>query len=259
MDFLKSSKRRSLVSEFVYNVLNIALAVVILLVVLAIESPLPAFAVLLLSKWRIFAVRPRYWFTNIQANLVDVIVGLSFIVLLYAASGVLPVQIVLTTLYVGWLLFVKPRSKRVFVAAQAGVATFLGVTALMTISYSWYASVVVIVMWLIGYSTARHILSSYDEAHRSFFSLVWGLIFAELGWLAYHWTFAYTIPGLGGIKLSQAALIALALSFLAERVYASYHRHEGVRSADVILPTLLTVSIILVMMLFFNTLDQGTV
>jgi hypothetical protein len=259
MDFLKSSKRRSLVSELAYIILNIGLAIGILLTVLAIDSPLPAFGIFLLSKWRTFAVRPRYWFANVQANLVDMIVGLSYVVLLYAAGDALPIQIVLTMLYVGWLLFIKPRSKRIFVAVQAGTAVFLGVTALMTTSYDWYASVVVLVMWLIGYSAARHVLSGYDEAHRSFFSLVWGLVFAEIGWLAYHWTFAYTIPGFGDIKLSQVALVALALSFLAERVYASYRRHEGVRSADVILPLLLTVSVILVIMIFFNTLDRGTV
>lgn len=259
MDFLKSSKRRSLVSELIYNILNVALAVGILLVVLAIESPLPAFGLFLLSKWRIFAVRPRYWFANIQANLVDVIVGLSFVILLSTANGDLPVQVFLTALYAGWLLFVKPRSKRTFVAAQAGVAVFLGVTALMTVSYGWYASLVVLAMWLIGYSTARHVLSSYDEVHRSFFSLTWGLFFAELGWLTYHWSFAYVVPGFGGIKLSQAAIIALLLSFLTERVYASYQRHEGVRSSDVVLPALLTVSVILVIMLFFNTLDQGAI
>lgn len=259
MDFLKSSKRRTLLSEFAYIAMNIALAVVILAISLAIETPLAAVAIFMLSKWRVLAVRPRYWFANVQANLVDVIVGLSFIVLLYAASGVVAVQVILTVLYIAWLLFVKPRSNRTFMVIQAGTAVFLGVTALMTISYEWFASMVVIGMWLIGYSAARHMFGSYDEPHRSFYSLVWGLILAEIGWLTYHWTFAYTIPGLGGIKLVQAALVSLALSFLAERVYGSYRRHDGVRSNEVILPALLAVSVILVVMLFFNTLDRGSV
>jgi len=106
MEFLKSSKRRSLFSEFVYIILNIALAVVILFVVRAIESPLPAFGLVLLSKWRILAVRPRYWFANVQANLVDIIVSLSVVVLLYAANGALVMQLLLTMAYIGWLLFI---------------------------------------------------------------------------------------------------------------------------------------------------------
>jgi hypothetical protein len=52
----------------------------------------------------------------------------------------------------------------------------------------------------------------------------------------YHWTFAYSIPGAGDIKLSQGALIVLAISFLTERVYSSYTRHGAVRSGDVVLP-----------------------
>jgi hypothetical protein len=259
MDFLKSSKRRSFVSELVYRVLNIGLAGTILAVVLAINSPLPAMAVFLFSKWRIFAVRPRYWIANIKSNMVDIIVGLSLVVLLYAASGAVYVQIAMTILYAGWLLFVKARSKRIFVALQAGVAVFLGITALMIVSYDWYASLVVLVMWFIGYSAARHVLNSYDEPHLSFFALVWALIFAELGWLGYHWTFAYTIPGVGNIELSQTALVGLAMSFLAERVYSSYHRNEGVRSVDILLPALLVVSVVTVVMLFFNTLNQGSV
>jgi hypothetical protein len=259
MDFLKSSKRRSLLSELVYILLNVALAVAILVIVWAIESPIAAFALVLLSKWRVLAVRPRYWFANIQANLVDIIVSLSIVVLLYAASGALAAQIIITLLYIGWLLYIKPRSKRVFVAVQAGAAIFLGVTALMSVSYDWMASPVVLLMWIIGYSAARHVLGSYDEAHISFYSLVWGLIFAELGWLAYHWTFAYEIPGVGEIKLAQIALIALAISFIAERVYGSYTKHGSVRSSDVMLPILLSVSVIMILLVFFNKIGVGTI
>jgi hypothetical protein len=259
MEFLKSSKRRSLLSELVYIILNIALAVAVLLVVRAIESPLPAFALVLLSKWRVLAVRPRYWFANLQANMVDIIVSLSIVVLLYAASGAFIVQILITALYVAWLLFIKPRSKRIFVAIQAGAAVFLGITALMSGSYDWIASGVVICMWIIGYSAGRHVLGSYDDVHMSFYSLVWGVIFAEIGWLAYHWTFAYTLPGSGDIKLSQAALIMLALSFLTERVYSSYSRHGTVRSNDVVLPSLLSVSVIVILLVFFNTLGMGII
>lgn len=259
MEFLKSSKRRSFLSESIYIVLNIALAIAVLGVVWAIESPLPAFGLVLLSKWRILAVRPRYWFANIQANLVDIIVSLSFVVLLYGASGAFIAQIILTLLYIGWLLVIKPRSKRVFMTIQAGTAIFLGVTALMSISYGWIASAVVLVMWVIGYSAARHVISSFDDAHISLYSLLWGLLFAEIGWLAYHWTFAYSLPGVGDIKLSQTALITLAISFLAERAYSSYSHHGVVRSNDIILPTLLSISIIFVLLIFFNTLGTGAI
>lgn len=257
MEFLKLPKRRTLFSELIYILLNVALAIALLVIVWAIASPYAAFALILLSKWRVFAVRPRYWFANLQANMVDVIVGLSVVILLYAASGALVTQILLTLLYIAWLLVIKPRSKRMFVAIQAGAAIFLGVSALVQVSYGWIASLIVLLMWVIGYSAARHILGSYDEAHVSFYSLVWGLVLAEIGWLTYHWTFAYSIPGAGDIQLSQVALIALGVSFVAERVYASYIKHGAVRSADVMLPILLSGSVILILLTFFNTLNTG--
>jgi hypothetical protein len=258
MDFLKSSKRRTLVSEIAYYGLNIGLAAALLVVVFAIESPLPAFAIVLLSKWRVLAVRPRYWASNIKANIVDTIVGLSIVVLLYAASGALIAQIILTMLYIVWLLVIKPRSKRMFVAAQAGIAVFLGVSALMTISYSWASSAVVLLMWIIGYSAARHLQTTYEEPHRSFYSFAWGLVLAEIGWLGYHWNFAYDLPGLGNLKLSQTALVALVFCFLGERIYSSYRRYNTIRSSDVLLPIVFSIGIVLTIMLFFNTFD-GTV
>lgn len=257
MEFLKSSKRRSLFSELVYILLNIALAVAVLVVVLAVDSPLPALGLVLLSKWRVLAVRPRYWFANIQANMVDIIVSVSVVLLLYAADGIIVAQGALTALYIVWLLLIKPRSKRSFVAIQAGTSVFLGVTALLGVAYDWNVVLVIAAMWLIGYSSARHVLGSYEDAHMSFYSLLWGFIMAEIGWLIYHWSFAYTLPGMGELKLSQGAIIALAISFLTERAYASYSHHGTVRSADVLLPALFSISVILILTLFFNQLSTG--
>lgn len=257
MEFLRLSKKRSLFSEFIYIVLNIALALAILAVVWAVESPWAALALVLLSKWRVLAVRPRYWFANIQANLVDIIVNVSVVILLYAASGAVAAQCILTALYIVWLLFIKPRSKRTFVTVQAGTALFLGITALAVVSYDWNVFFFVFAMWLIGYGTTRHVLASYDEPHLSFYSLVWGFVLAEFGWLTYHWMFAYTLPGVGSIKLVQGALVALAFSFLAERVYASYEKHGEVRNNDILLPALFSVSVILVLVIFFNRINTG--
>lgn len=258
MEFLKSSKRRSLLSELAYIALNVALAAAILAVVVVTESVLAGMALVLLSKWRVFAVRSRYWMANIKANLVDTIVGFSVVILIAAAAGAFAAQCVLALLYVVWLLFVKPRSKRVFVVIQAFTAVFLGVTALMTVSYDWLSSVVVIFMWMIGYASARHILSTYQESHSSFYSLIVGLVYAELGWLAYHWTFAYDLPLFGAVKIPQIALIALGISFLADRVYASYRHHDRIRSTDILLPALLSVSIILILLIFFNRIGTGS-
>lgn len=246
MEFLKHSRRRTMLSEAVYVALNVALAVAVFLVVLTTSSIGAALVLVLLGKWRIFAVRPHFWATNLIANMVDIIVSISYVVLLYSASGVVSAQIGLTLLFIAWLVLLKPRSEPALVEVQAGIGVLFGVGALMQISYGWYASAVVFVMWVIGYSTARHVLSVYKEPHTTLLSIIWGLVMAELGWLVYHWTYAYDIVIAGSIQVSQAAVFAGLLSFLAERTYTSYHKNGGkVRFDDILLPFILTLSIIL--------------
>jgi hypothetical protein len=263
MEFLRSAKRRSLVSELVYLLLNVGLAVAILVIVWVVESPLPAFALVLLSKWRILAVRPRYWFAHVQANMVDLIVSISLVVLLYAAGhgderGMI-LQIVLTLLYIGWLLVLKPRTKRSYVVVQAATSLFVGVTALYSLAYGWPSSVVVLAMFLIGYSTSRHVLSAYSDSDLTLMSLAWGFVIASLGWLSFHWTIAYAIPFVDNIKLPQITIIVTALSFLAERIYASFAKHGEVRMSDILLPTLLSISIIAVVCMLFDAVSMGNI
>jgi hypothetical protein len=243
MDLLKAHKRRTKLSEAAYVALNVGLAVALLLIVLAVQSPWLAYSAVLLSKWRALAVRPRFWFANLVANMVDIIVGISVVVLLYGAQGALWLQVLITLLYAGWLLLIKPRSKRIYVAAQAGIAVFVGITALSMVSYAWDASFFVLAMWVIGFVSARHILGSYDEPLTQLYSFIAGFVFAELGWIGFHWLMAYPLPGFGAIQFSQLALFVTLYCFVAERAYASYHKHGAVRRADVLLPALLTISI----------------
>ena len=250
MELLKSVRRRSFLSEVAYVILNITLAVMLLVLVLVVNVPWPALGLVLLSKWRIFAVRSRYWAANIRANMVDVIVGISMVVFLYSAVGDLPTQIGLTALYVAWLLFLKPKSKRTYVAAQAMVGLVFGIGAIVQLSPDLPASVVVGLSWLVGYASARHILSVQHESHINFLSLLWGFVVAEIMWLAYHWTIGYQIGNT--LQLAQVVIIVAALSFLAERVYVSYHKNGQVNSSEVMMPALLTVSAIGVVLFVFG-------
>lgn len=263
MEFLKIVKKRSFISELLYKVLNIVFAITILIIVLVTEYLVPAFALVLLSKWRVFAVRPRYWFANVQTNLVDFIVSVGFVIFLSTIAEAEPqrliIQIILTLLYIVWLLVIKPRSRRVYVLIQAGVALFIGVAALFSVAYTWPASLVVLSMWLIGYSTARHVLSSYDEErHIMFLSLVWGLVMAELGWIAYHWTIAYSLPVIEGASLPQVSIISFCLAFLMYKAYNSYVHYQKVRFNDIVLPLIFAISVISVLLLVFNTVGTGS-
>lgn len=265
MEFLKLVRRRSFLSEAIYMVLNVALAIALLIIIRYTESIPLALAVVLVSKWRVLAVRPRYWLANIRSNLVDIIVSVSVVIHMYTINAAameettkLMVLVVLTILYIAWLLFLKPRSKRSLVATQAGVAVFLGVSALFTVSFNWPVSIVVLVMSGIGYAVARHVLTSYDdETHSVFLSVAWATVFAEIGWVAYHWTIAYSIPFMTALLLPQVAIITTLVSFLAYKAYDSFHHHQKIRTQDILLPTLFSLSIIIVLITVFNQFSNS--
>lgn len=254
MELLRTHKRRSLTSEALYIFLNIGLAAVVLGVILVTQSLPLAIAVILVSKWRVLAVRPRYWAAHVQANLVDLIVGTGLVTLMYVASGYIMLQVGLAVLYVIWLLFIKPRSKRIFIVTQAGVALFVGLLALSVLTYEGWLVAQVIGGWLVGYAAARHVLNSYDEAYRSILSLMWGFMVAQFSWLFYHWTFAYSLPGFGGLKLTQGAIIIVLISFVTYKLYDNVQKYQRIRLNDLLLPVLLSASIIVVLLIAFNSI-----
>ena len=257
MELLKLHRRRSRLSDAAYIALNIALALVLIFVVLSTQSFWLPLIIVLISKWRVFAVRPRFWRQNILTNMVDIIVGVSHVAFLYAATGELWLQVVLTVGYIVWLLFVKPRSKRLFVVTQAGAALFAGTTALSMVVYRYDALFLVLGMIIIGYVTARHVLVHYEMPVVSYYSLVWALIVAELSWFAHSWLFAYTLPNTANLKLSQLALIVTLLGFVAERAVASQHEHGSVRQGDMIGPATFSVGLIIILVVFFSKLTAN--
>lgn len=265
MEFLKSVRKKSFLSELVYALLNIGLAVAVTLIIFYTNSILLAILAVIISKWRVFAVRPRYWWANLRSNMVDFTVSLSVVLHMYGIhSSALPdnskfaIMVALTILYIGWLLFLKPRSKRAYVLAQAGVAIFMGSTALFTTWYDWPVSIVVIGMWINAFTAAQHALSAYEkETHSLFISLVWGFVIAEISWVAYHWAVAYPLPLMSGVMIPQVSIIVTLISFLAYKVYDSFYHHDKVRSADVLLPLLFTIGVILVLLVAFTQVGEA--
>ncbi len=256
MDLIKSHKKKSVVSEIAYVLMNIGLAASILILVRATQSPWMAMVLVVLSKWRALAVRPRYWFINIVSNIVDTLVGLSTVVFIASATGNLPLQLLFTVMYAIWLLFIKPRSKRAYVSLQAGIAIFVSITAISIISYNWNSLFFVLAVWLVGYSSIRHVLSSYDEPHTKIYSLIGGVVFAEMSWISYHWLRAYQLPGMGRVQFSQLALFTVLGCLIAERAYASWHRYGRVRKVDVLPPIVLLISVVFALWLLSTILGN---
>lgn len=216
IDLLRAKATRTRVSELIYTGLNLLLPIAVLFLV-RLDPPYLAFALVILSKWRILALRPRYWWVNIKANLADLMVGISAVALIYLAQGAFTLQISLVVLYELWLIVLKPRSTPHGILLQAGVAQVVSLIALFNYSILLPEPLVIMFCWLIGYVAARHVVSNYEETYIELIANIWGLFLAELAWVVYRWTNVYSlgIP----VKVPQIALLMLVIGFCAARMY----------------------------------------
>jgi hypothetical protein len=149
-----------------------------------------AILLVLLAKWRMFAVRPRYWLANIISSGVDIIVGVA-LVLFMANTTVTWWQLFWMALYGGWLVWVKPRSDVLSVSAQAMIGQLLGLSILYLkfgdTSLVW----LVAGTWVITYLAARHFLTSFEEPQAIVLAHVWAYFSASLAFILGHWLLFY--------------------------------------------------------------------
>lgn len=253
MELIKSVTQRNKLSEIVYVALNIAYALLVLQLVLWFENPYLAYLVVLLSKWRVFAVRPRFWLANIQTNFVDFLMGIAIVTLLWQNVGNEWLQIAITGMYAVWLLFLKPQSKRLWVVLQSAVVQFVTLGALFSVAHTLPIALVVFLGGLVGYVIARHAIHSYgEELEDMTLSLVWGMVIAELSWLTYYRTIAYT-----SLKITQISIIATLLGYMALVVYSRlYHQEQGHKvQRDTVMPIVFSLVGMGLILVFFNGFD----
>ncbi len=149
-----------------------------------------AIALVLLSKWRMLAVRPRYWLVNIVAGGVDIIVSVA-LVLFMANTSSGWWQLVWATLYGGWLLQLKPRSDVLSVSVQAMLGQLLGLGVLFLKFGDASLVVLVVGAWAVTYISARHFLTSFEEQHTALISHTWAYFSASLVFVLGHWLLFY--------------------------------------------------------------------
>lgn len=149
-----------------------------------------ALSIVVLSKWRMFAVRPRFWATNIRANAVDLMVGLS-IVIFMVHSDSWSLRFMWAVLYAVWLLAIKPGVSVLMISAQA----FIGqLAALMALYITWADGPLYGLTFLTGlfcFLAARHFLETFDEPYARMLAYIWGYFGAALAWLLSHWLLFY--------------------------------------------------------------------
>jgi hypothetical protein len=187
-------------SYFLHLALVLILPIAVYILV-ALNFVQLALSIIVLSKWRMLAVKPRFWAANIRANAIDLMVGLSVVVFMTHSASV-PVRLGWTLLYAIWLLVIKPASGILMVTAQA----FIGqLCALMALYLAWASGPVYGITFLTGlfcFLAARHYLEAFDEPYARLLSYMWAYFAAALAWLLSHWLLFYRGVALPTLLLS---------------------------------------------------------
>ncbi|MEK9195956.1 MAG: hypothetical protein AAB914_01170 [Patescibacteria group bacterium] len=169
-----------------FHIMLVASLPIGLFVLVRLEFIALAFTLLLLSKWRIFAVRMRYWPANIRLSIVDVLFG-SGIILAIASADYMSTQLIWGFVYLVWLVYVKPSSLRTMIALQAILASGLFL-ATFTYRYSHFNSLLfVAVFWFVAYFCARHFLGGFEEEKVGLLASIWAFFALQVAWVSSHW------------------------------------------------------------------------
>ena len=233
MDILGKLKGRNITSNILHILFNAVFATMVFLAINIGGQIEVALILILVSKWRIFAVRSRYWGVNILANLVDIVVGFGMV----------------------GLIVIKPLSGKKAARIQSGISLFVGTWVVMAVAHNFSSIpfLVELLLFIIGYSSARHVLSTHKEEQVQTLSLIFGLIVAEIGWLASHWTIGYEFYLSSAFKLPQVAIIITLLGLISERFYSSTRTGRSIWSSEYSAPVLFSVLAIIVMLIYFSS------
>ncbi|MBR3332026.1 hypothetical protein IKG28_00075 [Candidatus Saccharibacteria bacterium] len=252
-DFVFIRKTRNMASSAVHVFLNILLGLGAVLVTVFSGNPALGIILVLVSKWRIFAVRSRYLWLNIKSNLVDLIVGISVVLISYYSGGSLaPVHFILAAGYTIWLLFIKPMSSETATLVQSLIAVFLGITATSIMTANQDALLAVFTAFLVGYAASRHVLAQTNDQDFTLTTLVCGLVFAEVAWLCHNWAIIYTF-GATGIRIPQVAIILTIFAFIynyARQAMIKYQ--DDFRFKHIIGPVVFGVLLVSIIVLWFS-------
>lgn len=199
-------------SHFLHILLVTVLPVLVYILVTLPLVPL-AYAIVLLSKWRMLAVRPRHWPANIRANSVDIIIGLSTVSFMAQAPSQ-AWRLIWAIAYAVWLLAIKPRSSVLGTSAQAVLGQVLGLAALYLLWGHSSLLVLVVATWGVCYLSARHFLGSFDEPYSSLIAHTWGYFGAALAWVLGHWLLYYSFLAQPMLLLSVIGIGLAALYYL---------------------------------------------
>ena len=216
---LRKLQPTSGISHFLHLALVLILPVaVFVLVRLKFDSL--AYSIIVLSKWRMFAVRPRFWLANVRANAVDLMVGLSIVVFITHNSGALA-QFGWVVAYAIWLFAIKPGKTIATITLQAFVGQLAALSALYLVWSDGPTAGLTLLTGLFCFLAARHFLDTFEEPYAKMLAYIWGYFGAALAWLTAHWLLYYR-------GVAQPTLLLSTLGYgIAVLYYLDHNQRLG--------------------------------
>lgn len=233
----------------VLHVFLVALLPVLAYVLIRLEFAWVAVLLLLLSKWRMFAVKSRHWPANFRANAVDIFFGLSMIALMYE-SNAQSIQLLWVFLYWAWLLFVKPRSTPLWIGVQALVSQAVSLAAVFYTFQESSTFVLVLFTWTVTYFSARHFLTAFDEGMSRGTAYAWAFFSSSIAWLSGHWLIFYG-------PVAQPALLLTGLGYGLSSMYYLEHRDKLTSSMKMQFVSVMA-AVVLFLIVFSDWSDKTT-
>lgn len=216
---LRKLKPASGFAHFLHLALVVILPVAVFVLV-RLDFVQLALSIIVLSKWRMFAVRPRFWAANIRANAVDLMVGLSIVAFMTQTHSFW-LQLAYAALYAIWLVAIKPATGTFMITGQAFIGQLAGLMALYLVWDKGPIYGLTFVTGLICYVSARHFLDTFDEPYARMLAYVWGYFGAALAWLLSHWLLFYG-------AVAQVTLLLSSLGYgLAVLYYLDHYDRLG--------------------------------
>lgn len=182
---------------------------------------------------------------NIRANSVDIIVGLSVISFMSHSEG-LSTSMIWALSYAFWLVVIKPKSSPLWVGLQALIAQGVGLVALFNNFSTWHQVYLVVVAWLVCFSAARHLFTTFDDGSNRPLAHLWAIFAAEMALILGKWHIVY---------LGVMPQIALVLSVIGYTLALGYYLHnahdsfsDGVRKQLIFF----SIAVVVLILLFSN-------
>lgn len=191
-----------------------------------------------LSKWRVFAIRPRYWVASLRANAVDLSVGISTAIFMSQTQSAL-IQLIWAVSYAFWLIVIKTLTSTAGVSIQALIAFVYGLMAIYLAFGGSAMGLLILLTWALCYSVAHHFLSSFEELHIKFIANIFAFFGAALTWILSHWLLFYGI-------VAQPALLLMIIGVYLSILYALYKYHRLSPMLKTIILLFLTFSVTLI-------------